>query len=332
MTSRSDRAEGTPPNRSSIDSVSYLTPPRLSSLPEEAGQLEFSSRSMVFPRQGTGLYRAWGPVDDPYVLRIAPAGRRWRISAWGADGPTARAAVRQLFSLDHPLATFYEAVRREPVLRGSDARFAGLRLPRDGSLLESLVHAVIGQQISVAVAMTMERRLVAEARSVKRVDGVEVPFVPGPQALLALTSDQLRRVGLSRAKERSIRAIAQAALDGELDPLSSFQRCPGDEAVARLDELPGVGRWTAENALLRGAGRTDLFLAGDLGIRTALAAYRAVPLSRPEASARRWGDRWYAGWGSYATLYLWRKWITDGTPRPGPRRPAAQRPAGDGSP
>jgi len=80
-------------------------------------------------------------------------------------------------------------------------------------------------------------------------------------------------------------------------------------AVDRLDEEPGVGRWTAENALLRGLGRRDLFVAGDLGLRAALERFGAVPRAAPEADARAWADHHYPGWGSYATLYLWRRLV-----------------------
>ncbi|HTT26535.1 MAG TPA: hypothetical protein VMH90_06210 [Thermoplasmata archaeon] len=296
--------------------VTYLTPPALASLPAAAGQLEFSSRALVFPRDGGGILRAWGDPDDPWVLRVEPAGARWRITAWGADGPAARRAVRTVFSLDDPLEEFYRAARSEPVLRETPRRFRGLRIPRDGSLYESLVHAVIGQQLSVAVAATMERRLIALAGSVRRVEGLDVPFLPGPHRYLALTPEEVATIGLSRAKRTALGAIARAAVAGGLDGPQDLARGDREAAVAHLDAFPGVGRWTAENALLRGAGRRDLFLAGDLGIRVALAAYGVLPRDAPEATARAWGDRWYPGWGSYATLYLWRKWVADGTPRP----------------
>ena len=310
----------------------YLTPPRLASLPAEAGQLEYSSRALVFPRDGGGILRAWGDPDDPWIARIEPSGARWKVTAWGADPVTARAAVRTMFSLDHPLEEFYRAVRGEPVLRGVDRRFHGLRIPRDGTLYESLVHAIIGQQLSVAVAGTLERRLIEAAGSVRSAGGVAVPYLPGPRTLLALDPRRFASIGLSRAKQRAIRGVAEQALIGAFAPVGPFQDAPREEAIDRLDALPGVGRWTAENALLRGAGRRDLFMAGDLGLRAALAAYGAVPSEASEEAARQWGDRWYPGWGSYATLYLWRKWIADGTPRvtQAPRPPGARRRASRG--
>jgi len=119
-------------------------------------------------------------------------------------------------------------------------------------------------------------------------------------------------VGLSGAKSRALLGLAAPTIRRGLnDP--ALARIPSAQAIERLVELRGVGRWTAENALLRATGRTDLFVAGDLGIRVALAEYGVVPRGAGEEEARGWADRWYPGWGSYATLYLWRRLVADRT-------------------
>jgi DNA-3-methyladenine glycosylase II len=290
--------------------VTYLTPPRLSSLPAERAQLEYSSRAIAFADDGHRLLRAWGPPDRPWVLAVEPGPGRWRVEAWGAGAAEARQAARDVFSLDHPIEEFYRLVRREPVLRGTERRFRGLRLPRDPSVYESLVYAIIGQQLSVTAASAILRRLMVRAGGRLDAGGIEVPHVPTPARLGALVPDDLRALGLSRAKATALRSLAEWARD---DPPSTahLREIGRTEATEMLDALPGVGRWTAENALLRGAGRTDLFVAGDLGVRVALERYAGIDRSRPEAEARAWADLHYPGWGSYATLYLWRKLVTD---------------------
>ena len=287
-----------------------ITPPPLASLPAEREQLEYSSRSIVFAEDGDRLLRAWGPPDAPWVLSVQPRGRRWRVRAWGADAPTARAAARALFSLDHPIERFYRLVRAEPILRGTDRRFRGLRIPRDAHVYEALIHAILGQQLSVRAANTMKERLLERTSAFLEADGIEVPRVPTPGEVRSLGLPGLRSTGLSRAKSRSLLALADAVRDGTLvtDDLAAL---PIEAAVERLDRLPGVGRWTAENALLRGVGRPDVFIAGDLGIRVALEEYRGLRRSAPEEKARVWAETNYPGWGSYATLYLWRKLVAD---------------------
>jgi DNA-3-methyladenine glycosylase II len=287
-----------------------ITPPPLCSLPRNRNQLEYSSRSLVFAADGPRILRAWGPPEHPWVLAVETRGTRWAVEAWGADPPAARAAARALFSLDHDLAQFYTLTRREPTLRGTERTFRGLRLPRDASVYESLLYAIIGQQLSVTAALAIQRRLFAETASVLRAGAVEVPSVPPPRALVRLGPDGLRATGLSHAKCRAILELAAQGPSGAArDP-----RLPGlplDEAIDRLVEMRGVGRWTAENSLLRGTGRTDVFVAGDLGIRVALAEYGVLPRHASEEAARTWADQWYPGWGSYATLYLWRKLVRD---------------------
>ncbi|MGC2789472.1 MAG: hypothetical protein WA547_05380 [Thermoplasmata archaeon] len=290
--------------------VTWLTPPRPSSLPAERAQLEYSSRSIAFANDGARLLRAWGPPERPWVVGVEARGGRWKVEAWGAGPVEARRAARELFSLDHPLEQFYAQVRREPVLRGSERRFRGLRLPRDASVYEALLHAIVGQQLSVRAANSIQRRLFERVGSSLDVGGIEVPCVPPPSRLGALAPAELRSVGMSGGKATALRTLAAWArgrppTTGELASMSL------PDAVDALDRLPGVGRWTAENALLRGAGRTDIFVAGDLGIRVALEEYGVLERTRPESEVRSWAEHHYPGWGSYATLYLWRKLTAD---------------------
>lgn len=296
----------------------WIRPPSPSSLPQERDQLEYSSRSIVFRADGARILRSWGPPERPFVVGVASDGARWSVRAWGADGATARAAVRAMFSLDHPIEEFYRQVRREPVLRGTDRRFAGLRIPRDASVFESLLYAIVGQQLSVSAARAITARLFDRVGSHLTVDGTVVPRVPSPTELGRLGDAGLRAIGLSRVKSRSILGIAERA-STEAFATAPLARLPLAEAVERLDREPGVGRWTAENALLRGAGRRDVFVAGDLGLRAALDRFGAVRRGLPEPRARAWAERHYPGWGSYATLYLWRRYVLD--------RPARSAPA-----
>jgi DNA-3-methyladenine glycosylase II len=286
-----------------------LVPPRLASLPKERAQLEYSSRSIVFARDGASLLRAWGTPDRPFVIGVEPDRERWTVRAWGCGPATARRAVRELFSLDDPIEEFYRQTRAEPVLRGTERSFRGLRLPRDANLYEALLHAIIGQQLSVVAANALKRRLLERYGRQLEADGIEVPVVPSPGSLVAAGVVGLRKLGLSGAKSAALVALARWS-SGAPRP-SDLRGGPLERALAQLEHLQGVGRWTAENALLRGAGRRDVFVAGDLGIRVALERFGALPRSAPEERARSWARRRYPGWGSYATLYLWRRLVTE---------------------
>ncbi|MCI4325021.1 MAG: hypothetical protein L3K00_03940 [Thermoplasmata archaeon] len=296
--------------------------PKLSSFPQARDQLEYSSRSLVFATDGDRVFRVWGPPGRPWVLSVEAAGARWKARGYGPGPAETRAAVRALFSLDHPIEQFYRLARREPVLAGTERTFRGLRIPRDASVYEALFHSILGQQVSVRAANAIKQRLIDAAGAYVEAEGHAVPRVPSPSEIRTLATDGLRRGGTSGAKARSLLALAESEdagswSEGTLRPLDT------PSVVERLDTAPGVGRWTAENAALRGLGRPDVFVAGDLGVRTALDAYGAVPRTSPEAEARSWGDAKYPGWGSYATLYLWRRWVTEGPPATTQKEPSS---------
>jgi DNA-3-methyladenine glycosylase II len=113
-----------------------------------------------------------------------------------------------------------------------------------------LVRQIVGQQVSVAAADAIRRRM------------LEGLGVLNPQTVLAADEAQLRGFGLSIQKIRYIRAIAEAAdLFGRLDSLSD------EDAIAALVAIKGVGRWTAETYLMFSEGRLDFFPAGDIALQ-----------------------------------------------------------------
>jgi DNA-3-methyladenine glycosylase II len=184
--------------------------------------------------------------------------------------------------------------RTDPIMSGLVARLGRIEYTVDGNLWRSVVGSIVGQQLSVAAARTIRRR-VAELGG----DGF-----PTPSELLALPVERLRQCGLSGAKARYVRDAAEHWLaDGfEEAELADLD----DEAVIRrLVVIKGVGRWTAEMVLLFGLGRPDVLAVDDLGIRAAV--QRAYDLSaRPSAAALTELAEPWRPQRSYASLYLWR--------------------------
>jgi DNA-3-methyladenine glycosylase II len=122
-----------------------------------------------------------------------------------------------------------------------------------------LVFQVVGQQLSVAVTRTMLGRLA------DRFGG----HLPTPEQLLAADPEEVRAAGLSRRKVQTLRELAERFVDGRLDP-AELERLPDEEVIARLTEVPGVGRWTAEGFLAIALHRQDVVLPGDLALRKAI--------------------------------------------------------------
>ncbi|PNY82861.1 DNA-3-methyladenine glycosidase [Deinococcus koreensis] len=149
----------------------------------------------------------------------------------------------------------------------------------------TLVRSVNGQQLSVKAAASIHARLVAH------LGEVTAP------ALLAAPGEELRALGLSWAKVRTVKAIAEAAQTGAVD-FAHLSTLDDEEIIRELLPLPGIGRWTAEMFLMFALARPDVFSMGDLALRQGLARlYPDTP-----------GAEVLAGWAPYRTLaarYVW---------------------------
>lgn len=210
--------------------------------------------------------------------------------------------VAHLWGMSDDLTACYETLAPDSLLAPLIGRFAGLRLIRAASLYEALLSAILGQQISVASAQSIRRRLMDNLGDCVTVDGSEFVAYPSPASLLTAGPDGLQTLGITRQKSRYLLAVAERAEGGDLEP-TRFAGVEDAEAVSMLCDIPGVGRWTAEVALIYGLGRLDVFLAGDLALQVAVQRLLGRNDRPGEAELRLLGERW-AGWRSYAALYL----------------------------
>lgn len=158
---------------------------------------------------------------------------------------------------------------------------------------QSLVRAVIAQQVSVAAAKTIGGRL-------QHLCGGSIT----PSKVGALTLKQLQSVGLTSAKVRSIDEITQATLSGDLK-LKSFTYMPDEEIIAELLPLFGIGRWTAEMFLIFQLGRLDVWPVDDLAVRRGwdVIHKRVEPIKAKELNGL--GDQ-FSGLRSVVAWYCWR--------------------------
>lgn len=174
----------------------------------------------------------------------------------------------------------------DPVLAGVIARVGDLPvLTPTPDPFGTLIRNVTGQQLSVKAAASIHARLLDRLGT---LDAATLLQTPG---------EELRAVGLSWAKVRTVRAIAEAEQTGTVD-FAHIATLPDEAVIAALLPLPGIGRWTAEMFLMFALARPDVFSIGDLALRQGLARLY------PGQSA----DEVLAGWTPYRTLaarYLW---------------------------
>jgi len=136
-------------------------------------------------------------------------------------------------------------------------------------LFECLVNAIACQQLTLTVGIRLLNRLVETYGTPVRDGGGPRAF-PRPAQLAGLSAEALRALGFSRAKALSIVGLAAAIETGAFDA-EAIESLDNEEALAALMRLRGIGRWSAEYALLRGLGRLNVFPGDDVGARKNLA-------------------------------------------------------------
>lgn len=157
------------------------------------------------------------------------------------------------------LAHAGELAARDPALAAVVATYGLPAFWRRPATFATLVLLVVEQQVSLASAKAVFDRMV------ERLGGAVTP-----SALLAVTPDDLGQVGLTRQKQRYVRLLAEAVVDGSLD-LAALAGLPDGEARARLVALTGIGPWTADVYLLSALGRPDMWPVGDRALQVGVA-------------------------------------------------------------
>lgn len=203
-------------------------------------------------------------------------------------------ALDRLLGLKVNLAEFYRLAAADRRLRPLAERFHGVKPPRFPTMFEALVNGIACQQITLTLGIRLLNRL-AETYGAA-IAGSHPHAFPQPSGLAGLEPERLRRLKFSRQKARALIELSDAVAEGELN-LEGLAHLDDEAAVARLLQLWGVGRWTAEYTLLRGLGRLHVFPGDDVGARNNLQRWLRLKKVLDYEGARRALIRWepYAG-------------------------------------
>jgi DNA-3-methyladenine glycosylase II len=207
-----------------------------------------------------------------------------------------RTIVDRMLGARVDLSGWYRMAARDPRLRPLADRFRGLKPPRFPTIFEALVNAFACQQLSLEVGLELLNRLAAVC-DVRRGTGGDTHYgFPAPRDVARLRPSRYHTIGFSRQKVHALLALVRAIERGQID-LEHLVREDDAGVCARLLELRGVGRWTAEYVMLRGLGRLHVFPGDDVGAQKRLARWlgRSDPLDY--AGVQRVVEPWqpYAG-------------------------------------
>jgi AraC family transcriptional regulator of adaptative response / DNA-3-methyladenine glycosylase II len=241
---------------------------------------------------GIGEHRGWlsvSAVDNRNLLAVELA------TALAPALPMILARLRNLFDLDARPDIIAAHLAGDSLLAPLVKRQPGLRVPGAFDSFELATRALLGQQVSVRAASTLAGRF-AERFG----EAIETPLAclnrlaPTAESLSAARRDTLASLGVPKARAESLRNLARVVarreieLDAGVDPIA---------IVDRLQELPGIGPWTADYIAMRAFRWPDAFPTGDLGLVKASRLGSARALGKV---AERWRP-----WRAYAAMHLW---------------------------
>ena len=207
--------------------------------------------------------------------------------------------LRRLADLDADPAAVDAALSTDPRLAPLVAAAPGIRIPGGADGHETLIRAILGQQISVAAARTRLGVLVAELGEPAPWHSPSDPETPGmlfptPEAIVAAGPGAIRG---PRRLGRAVMAASEAVSSGRMEPHAGAE---ASKFRTELLALEGVGPWTADQVVLRVTGDPDVLPHGDLVIAQA-AADLGIDLRSTDA---------WRPWRSYAAMHLWRYRVT----------------------
>lgn len=212
--------------------------------------------------------------------------------------------VRDWFDLDTKLKPFYRLAGKDELLKGLVKKFRGYRIVGQPDLFESLVWAVLGQQINLSFAYKLKNRFVSEFGERQDLGGNLYFMFPSPEAVSKISANQLLALQFSRQKASYTLGISAAFLEGRISK-EKLMGLPLEEAKHELMKIKGVGNWTANYALMKTFHLPDAFPLEDAGLHNAIKQQLNLR-SKPDLNRVKRIFKKYKGWEAYSTLYLWK--------------------------
>ncbi len=176
--------------------------------------------------------------------------------------------------------------RAEPRFAQALREVGPLPLRRQPDGFTALLDAIVGQQVSIAAADAIWRRM-------------EAAGLVAREAVAEASDEALRGAGLSRQKARYAKALALSEIDFE-----ALRGLPDGNVISSLTTVPGIGSWTAEIYAMFALGRADVFAPGDLALQEAARVLFDLPERPRERALRAMAEAW-SPWRSVAARILW---------------------------
>jgi DNA-3-methyladenine glycosylase II len=262
---RSPRHPRSTPSRSRHE-VSLVTPYRLDLTVSVLRRLSMNIVDVLTPE---GQYvRAINGANRPVIARVVqprPDALVVTIEGDAAEHMPALALVRRTLGVDRDLMPFDGAAAQIPWLSPLALRMRGVKPPRYPSLWEAFVNVIIFQQLSLQAASAIARRLIIACGPPVMSEGRSLYTFPRVDQVVRIEDSLLGAIGLSAGKIATLRRVGEALASGTLAE-AKLEEDSSADAARELQQIKGIGPWTAAVILLRGLGRLDVFPMDDTSV------------------------------------------------------------------
>jgi DNA-3-methyladenine glycosylase II len=275
--------------------------------------LKFLTRSPMEPChavENSILYKLEKFEGTPVLMKIQSYNKRFLCVSFLTPRPKksirAMAAkyVWNWFDMDTDLRPFYRMAKNDTVLKNLVKNFYGLRILTIHDLFEAICWAIIGQQINLAFAYTLKRRLVESFGEKICFNKKHYYLFPSPQVISQQSVADLRQLQFTGKKSEYIIELAEKMNAGNLSKKRLLAEDGFKTARKELMQLHGVGQWTAEYVSLRCLRDPAAFPVDDVGLQNAVKHQLGLAKKPTGDDIIKFSDRWQ-NWQAYATFYLW---------------------------
>jgi 3-methyladenine DNA glycosylase/8-oxoguanine DNA glycosylase len=204
-----------------------------------------------------------------------------------------------MLGFDSDAVSFERQFGEDDVLGGLFRGRSGLRIPLTPEPWEALGWAIIGQQISLSVAVMLRRGLMEALGRPHAGSGLRA--FPAAETVAGADVELLRNLKFSASKAEYLLAAARAVVAGEV-PIQTLRQLSARHAARLLGSVRGVGPWTIQYVFLRGAGFADCLPAGDAGLARGLEGVTGL---RPDAGGVKAAMERFAPFRSLAACHVW---------------------------
>jgi DNA-3-methyladenine glycosylase II len=271
--------------------------------------LERSPRELLHQTQGRLVYKLVKFEDEKILFTIREGTGKLTIEFQNGD-PTPNAKdhvknyVRDWFDLETDLKPFYKLVAGHKIMSTLVDKYYGYRIIGQPDLFESIVWAVLGQQINLQFAYTLKQRFVEKFGERLQWKDRSYYLFPTPKMVAGLSHDILLPLQFSRQKSNYVVNIANAFANGEVSK-EKLQDLPLLEGKELLMKIKGVGNWTANYALMKTFRYPDAFPLEDAGVHNAIKNLKRMDRKPTLDEVKKFYKK-FKGWEAYTTLYLWK--------------------------